>query len=133
MPSGNAKFATAINCMDGRTQIPVFEWMRRRCGVDYVDMITEPGVDAILAENEDMQTIQRIRGKVNISVEKHNSRFIVVVGHHDCAGNPVEMQIHLAQIHSAIRTIASWGFNVQVFGIWVGEHWSVDNQIQLQT
>ena len=133
MPSGNAKFATAINCMDGRTQIPVIEWVKKHCGVDYVDMVTEPGVDAILAENKDLQTIQRIKEKVTISIAKHNSSFIVVVGHHDCAGNPVDVQTHLAQIHSAIRNIASWGFNVQVFGIWVGEHWSVDTQIQLQT
>jgi hypothetical protein len=96
MVSGNAGFATAINCMDGRTQVPVIEWMKKRYGVDYVDMITEPGVDAILSENKDMQTIERIKKRLSISIEKHHSKFIAVVGHHDCAGNPVDMQTHLA-------------------------------------
>lgn len=36
------KFATAINCIDGRTQLPVIEWARKKYGVDYVDMITKP-------------------------------------------------------------------------------------------
>jgi hypothetical protein len=133
MVSGNAEFATAINCMDGRTQVSVIEWMKKRCGVDYVDMITEPGVDAILAENKDTQTIERIKAKVNISIQKHHSEFIAVAGHHDCAGNPVDMQTHLAQIRSATRTVASWGFKTQVLGLWVGEHWNVDNEIHQQT
>jgi len=45
-----SKFATAINCMDGRCQLPVIEWMKKRYGVEYVDMITEPGPDGVLAE-----------------------------------------------------------------------------------
>lgn len=36
------KFAAAINCMDGRTQVPVIEFLKNKYGVDYVDMITEP-------------------------------------------------------------------------------------------
>jgi hypothetical protein len=47
--------------MDGRTQNPVIEWMRKHYGVSYVDMITEPGVDAILAENRDTRTIESIK------------------------------------------------------------------------
>jgi len=101
-------FATAINCMDGRTQNPVIEWMRKHYGVSYVDMITEPGVDAILAENKDAQTIESIKRRVGISIEKHGSKFIAVVGHYGCAGNPVDMNTHLAQIQSAIETVTSW-------------------------
>jgi carbonic anhydrase len=89
MSSESARFGTAINCMDGRTQIPVIEWMRKRYRVSYVDMITEPGVDAVLAENDDTRTIESIKRKVRISTEKHGSRLIAVVGHYDCAGNPV--------------------------------------------
>jgi hypothetical protein len=44
MSSG--RFAAAINCMDGRAQLPVIEWLKRECGVDYVDTITEPGPDS---------------------------------------------------------------------------------------
>jgi carbonic anhydrase len=131
MAPREAGFATAINCMDGRTQNPVIEWMRKHYGVSYVDMITEPGVDAILAENRDIRTIESIKRKVGISIEKHGSKFIVVVGHYDCAGDPVDMNTHLAQIRSAIETVASWGFRAQVFGVWIGDHWNVDSEIHL--
>jgi len=116
MSSESARFGTAINCMDGRTQIPVIEWMRKRYRVSYVDMITEPGVDAVLAENDDTRTIESIKRKVRISTEKHGSRLIAVVGHYDCAGNPVDMHTHLAQIQSAVERMASWGFKAQVSG-----------------
>jgi hypothetical protein len=44
------KFATALNCMDGRVQITIIEFLKKKFKVDYVDMITEPGIDKILAE-----------------------------------------------------------------------------------
>ena len=44
------KFATAINCMDGRTQLPTINWAMKELNVDYVDSITEAGPDKILAE-----------------------------------------------------------------------------------
>ena len=69
-------FATAINCMDGRTQLPVIEYMKSRYGVDYVDMVTEPGTNKILAENGDKTTIESIKRRVKISVERHNSKQI---------------------------------------------------------
>ncbi len=36
-------FATAINCMDGRVQLPVIAYLKSKYVVDYVDAITEPG------------------------------------------------------------------------------------------
>jgi len=70
-------------------------------------MITEPGADAVLAMNDDAQTIESIRRKARISTEKHGSKLIAVAGHYDCAGNPVDMHTHLAQIRSAVERIAS--------------------------
>lgn len=125
-----ARFATAINCIDGRAQIPVIEWMRKRHDLSYVDMITEPGVDAVLASNNDVQTIESIKRKVGISTEKHGSRLIAVVGHYDCAANPVDTDTHLAQIRLAVETLASWRLNVQVSGIWIGKQWKVENEIR---
>ena len=36
-------FCTAINCMDGRVQLPVIRFLQERFKVDYVDVISEPG------------------------------------------------------------------------------------------
>ncbi|MFN3134226.1 MAG: carbonic anhydrase [Candidatus Kryptonium sp.] len=119
------KFATAINCIDGRTQIPVIEWLKKEYKIDYVDMITEPGPNKILSENKDSFTIQAIRRKVEISLTKHNSKIIAITGHHDCAANPVDRETHLKQILSAVETIKMWNLGVDVIGLWVDENWEV--------
>ncbi|MCK4310315.1 MAG: hypothetical protein KAV80_02555 [Methanomicrobia archaeon] len=119
------KFATAINCMDGRVQIPVIEWLKRKYSASYVDMITEPGPNKILAESKDDPVIETIKRRVEISVNKHASEIIAIVGHYDCAGNPVDRDTQIKQIRSAIRIVESWNFNVQIIGLWVDENWKV--------
>lgn len=116
------KFATAINCMDGRTQLPVNSWMKKEYGVDYVDTITEPGPNKILAENSEVESIRK---RVLISVNKHGSKHIAIVGHYDCAGNPVDKPMQLGHIKNAIKTIESWGLKANVIGLWVDENWKV--------
>lgn len=119
------KFAAAINCMDGRVQKPVTEWMRRELGVDYIDVITEPGPNKILAENRDEAIMDSIKRRVGISVKKHNAKHVAVVGHHDCAGNPVDKENQIAHILTALKTVESWGFDARVIGLWVDENWKV--------
>ena len=36
-------FCTAVNCMDGRVQLPVTSYLQERFNVEHVDSITEPG------------------------------------------------------------------------------------------
>ena len=118
-------FATAINCMDGRVQIPVTEFLKKKYGVDYVDMITEPGPNGILATDKDKSIIDSIKKRVGISTAKHGSKYIAIAGHHDCAGNPVDKETHLAHIRSAIKTVKSWGVKAEVIGLWVDDKWKV--------
>ena len=121
----NKIFATAINCMDGRVQIPVIEWLKRQYGVDYVDMITEPGPERLLAEGKDQTGIESIQKRLEISVTRHNSSLVAIVGHHDCARNPADKETQLEQILSAIETVESWNFEVEVIGLRVDENWEV--------
>lgn len=124
-PEHRGVFATTINCMDGRTQIPTIEYMKKKYGVDYVDMITEPGPIKILSENKDTSLLGSIRRRVEVSVLKHGSRHIAIVGHHDCAGNPVDKDTQLDQIARSIGTVRSWGFGVEMVGLWIDESWKV--------
>ena len=80
-------FCTAVNCMDGRVQIPVIEFLRKRFGVEHVDTITEPGPNRILALHSDGGPAASILSRVALSVEKHGSVGIAVAGHFDCAGS----------------------------------------------
>jgi hypothetical protein len=93
--------------------------------VDYVDVITEPGPDGILGDKKDEVLIESIRRRIEISVAKHGSRYIAIVAHHDCAGNPVDAEAHLAQLERAVELIRSWGFDCEVIPLWVDEKWAV--------
>jgi len=119
----NGKFATSISCMDGRIQIPINNWIKKNYSVDYVDTITEPGVEKKISENID---VEQIKSKTEISIYKHKSGVIVVSGHHDCAGNPVSKEEHISQISKGIQIIKSWNFDAQVIGIWINENWEVE-------
>ena len=119
-------FCTAINCMDGRVQLPVIQYLQKRFQAKYVDSITEPGPIHILAEQSDPQEIRAILERINISIEKHGSNQIALVGHHDCAGNPVSREVQLGQIKRSIAYLKSLYPNVEVIGLWVNERWDVE-------
>ncbi|KUK11126.1 MAG: hypothetical protein XD50_0571 [Clostridia bacterium 41_269] len=128
----DAKFAVAVNCMDGRVQVPVINFLKEKYGVDYVDMITEPGPDKILAENRSSSAADSIRKRVEISITKHFSKLIAVVAHYDCAGNPVDREIHIKHLHAAVETVKSWGFDADVIGLWVDDKWQVHEVIGIR-
>ena len=119
------KFATAVNCMDGRIQFPLVEWIKQEFGVDYVDMVTEAGPIKVLAEQKDIKTLASIKKRVEISLSQHLSRLVAVAGHFDCAGNPVDKDTQLKQIEASVRAVEKWGLQVEVLGLWVDENWKV--------
>jgi carbonic anhydrase len=121
----HGSFVTVINCMDGRVQEPVIAWMKDTYGVQYVDSITEPGPICMFEGNSDPAPVASIRDRVDISVKKHGSHVVAVVAHHDCAGNPVGKDKQLCQLAAAVEAIRSWGFAVDVIGLWVDESWQV--------
>lgn len=122
---GDMRFATAINCMDGRTQLPVIMYLREKCNVDYVDVVTEAGPVKILADCKDQVLVDSMKRRVEISVTKHRSRCIAIVGHFDCAGNPVSKETQIEQIGKSIKTVLSWNFEAEILGLWVDENWAV--------
>lgn len=117
------KFGTSVSCMDGRIQIPLTNWIKENFSVDYVDTITEPGIDKQVADNTN---IESIKNKVGISINKHESELIVVSGHYDCAGNPVSNEEHITQIKKGVEVISSWNLGVKVVGVWVDDTWKIN-------
>ncbi len=118
------KFATAINCIDGRVQIPVIDYFKKNYKINYVDIITIPGANKILAENRN-STIKAIKNYLNISVNVHKSKIAAIVGHYDCAGNPANKETQLNDIIIAMKNVASWDLNVDIIGLWVDKNWKV--------
>ena len=120
-----ARFVTAVNCIDGRVQTPVLDWMKKFCGVDYVDLITEPGPDQVLSEGP-AEKVQALREKVMTSVMVHSTELIAVAGHDDCAANPVSKERHLEQIQKSVEVVSGWWMPACVLGLWVNERWPVE-------
>lgn len=95
MSQAKETFFTSVGCMDGRVQEPVLAFGQKKFGVEYADTITEAGLVGLLAKNDvDPILLDSIKKKILISLEKHHSRGIVVHGHEECAGNPVDDEQH---------------------------------------
>lgn len=122
---GQMTFATAINCMDGRVQLPVITYLQDRFDAEFIDTITEPGPNRILAEQTDQPRLKSILARLEISIDKHGSRHIAIIGHHDCAGNPAPKQIQIGHIQQAVAYISQRHPKTEVIGIWVDEKWRI--------
>ncbi len=118
-------FCTAINCMDGRVQEPVINYLKKKYRTNYVDMITEPGPNKILAESSDDKLIESIFSRIEISVKKHGSKHIAIIGHFDCAGNPVNEEEQWLHTLEAVKTVKEKFKNTEVIGLWVNKNWAV--------
>ena len=119
------RFCSAVNCMDGRVQLPVIKYLQNRFNVDYVDTITEAGPDLILSQSKDTITVKTIFDRLDISVEKHNSVGIAIAGHHDCAGNPVPKEDHIKHIQKSVILLRQQYEDLEIIGLWVDENWEV--------
>jgi hypothetical protein len=120
------RFGTAINCMDGRVQLPAANWLKEKYSLDYIDTITEPGPDKMLTQGKPEQ-VESIKSRVLISVNAHGSETIFVAAHHDCAGNPVSKEEHIKQVKECVKIVRSWELPVKhVIGAWINDHWSVE-------
>jgi carbonic anhydrase len=118
-------FATAITCMDGRIQLPVIQWVMQHAHVDYVDLVTEPGADHALATWQ-ITKLLAIKERVVVSVQRHGSHIVVVVGHYDCAAAPGSEEDHRKQIEQAVKVVQSWNLGVKTAGLWVNDQWQVE-------
>ncbi len=125
------KFACAINCMDGRVQDAVKNYMQKNYGVDYVDMITEPGPNKILCEEQqcDLAVIDDIKKRLDISVNNHGAKVVAVAGHFGCAGNPVPKEEQVKQLEKCKGIIEKFGFPVEVISLWVEGDWQTVEKI----
>jgi len=113
------KFTTVINCMDGRIQQAVIEYMQKKYDSLYVDMITAAGPCKMLAEDKKTTIIKDLKYRTTVSVEKHFSKVVAVVGHFDCAliQKPDSEQQEL--LKESVLKVSAWFDDVEVIGLWV--------------
>jgi hypothetical protein len=109
--------------MDGRVQLPVLQWIKDNYQVDFVDVITEAGMDNVLSNQEDVSEVLR---SISISVDINRSNRLFVVGHYDCRGNPVEEPVHRQEISSAVKRLKGHWPALEIIGLWVNKYWAVE-------
>lgn len=112
-----SEFVTCLNCIDGRIQLPVINWILKNYDVKYVDMITAPGMDGLLSDKNN--NVKDIFEKVTFSNEGHSTDLIFVVGHYECLANPVVDETHNKQIIKAVKRIKELYSTCDVIGLWV--------------
>jgi carbonic anhydrase len=118
------EFAAVINCMDGRVQEPVNEWMKAYTGATYIDVITEAGPDKIMASTATASRL--ILKRILVSRDNHHSKQIALVAHHDCAGNPGSKEQHLDHLQQSAKIMATWHLGMTILLLWVDENWKVE-------
>ena len=124
-------FFTSIGCMDGRVQDPISEYGKKRYGVKYMDTITEAGIVGLLGnKNIDKDLLESVKKKILISLEKHHSKGIVIHGHQECAGNPIDETLHREQTMDAASVVRSFApDDIEVMPVFVvrdGKNWVVE-------
>lgn len=120
------QFAAAVNCIDGRTQEPVIHFIKAKYNVKFIDMITEAGPIKELSRQGGSAIADSIKNRIDISIEKHCTKLVAVVGHYDCAGNPVDEEIQREQVRISVQRIKNWNNTIDVIGLWVNSKWCVE-------
>lgn len=123
-------FFTVVGCMDGRIQDVVARFGRKKFETKYPDTITEAGIVGIIANNPSPEFVENLKSKLLVSIEKHNSKGILVDGHQECAGNPVFDAQHKEDIKKSVEFVRNLIENkVPVIGVFVvreGNNWEVE-------
>jgi len=116
-------FFTVVGCMDGRCQIVVADYGKKTFGAIFPDTITEPGIVGMLSGNPSHEFLENLKKKIHISLEKHHSQGIVVDGHAECAGNPVDDQTHKDNVKKSVEVIKSMVDNsIPVTGVFAARN-----------
>lgn len=123
-------FFTVVGCMDGRVQHVMEVLGQEKFDADYPDTITEAGIVGIIANNPTQEFLDDLKFKLLVSVDKHHSKGILVDGHQECAGNPVDEGKHIEDIKKSVEVIKGLVENkVSVTGVYVkraSEGWEAE-------
>ena len=118
-------FYTAINCMDGRIQESVTNYIKKKYNVLFVDMITGAGPVKILS-NKKIENLESIISCIDISLKQHKSKGIAIVAHYDCAGNPISDEEQKELLKKSVAFLSDKYINSSVCGLWVDKNSKVE-------
>jgi len=128
------KFGTVVNCTDGRVQYPVMDYLKKAYDFDFFDSANEAGPLRTLTKNSDKCRLITLKEQIRTSLEEHDSKFIALVGHHDCTDNPGDRAKQENQMDEALDYLKrSFGTRITYVGLYVNEQWEVEEYIRLES
>lgn len=119
------KFVTLVACMDGRIQLSSNKYMQKKYKALYVDTITEAGPCKIISDYRNMNTIENIKARLDLSINTHQSKAIGVVGHFDCAAIQDSDNLQKQLIVSTAKIIKNWYPDIEVIALWANENFEI--------
>jgi hypothetical protein len=118
-------FCTAINCIDGRIQLPVIEFLKVRFGTTYVDVLSEAGPAQLLAVRRDRRAAKLLLERLAFAIKAHDSMGIAIAAHHDCVATPADDDTQRYYVTRAVNFLAKRFNHLSVLGLWLDDGWSV--------
>src|SRR3989344_2265011 len=123
-------FFTVVGCMDGRVQYVIARFGREKFDAEFPDTITEAGIVGLISNNPEQKFVENLEFKLLVSIEKHHSKGILVDGHQECAGNPVDDERHKEDVRKSVEFIRELiEDKVPVTGVFVvrdGDSWKAE-------
>lgn len=127
------KFGTVINCTDGRVQYPVLDYLKNNFDIDFFDSANEAGPLRTLTKKSDKCRLITLKEQIRASLEDHESKFIALVGHHDCTDNPGERTFQEDQLDQSLDYLQrAFGTGITYLGLYVNEWWEVEEYSRLE-
>lgn len=118
-------FYTVINCIDGRAQLPAISYLQTRFEATYVDVVTEAGPVGVLALLPESEMVESMYRRVEVSIQAHSSRGIIIVAHYDCAGNPVPDSEQIKQLQQCAQILSERYPTLDIAGLWLDQDFEV--------
>jgi len=112
--------------MDGRIQKCVNDHVSSQSNSKFVDTITLAGPSKVISENKLNRVIDDMKFRLDISVNVHESQYIAIVGHYDCAGVIEDDETQKKYILDSCKIIKRWYPNLGVEALWVNELFEVE-------
>lgn len=126
------KFGTLINCSDGRVQYPVMDYLKKSYDIEFFDAANEAGPLLTLTKKTDKCRLISLKEQIRTSLEEHNSRFIALVGHHDCTDNPGDRAFQEKQMDEALDYLQrGFGKDITYVGLYMKENGEVEECTRL--
>ena len=113
-------------------QYPVMDYLKQNFDIEFFDAANEAGPLLTLTKKTDKCRLISLKEQIRTSLEEHDSKFIALVGHHDCTDNPGDRAFQESQMDEALDYLQrGFGTDKTYVGLYVNENWEVEEYTRL--